>query len=273
MENPLRQPTELAPARLSETNASGASAATPDEWPGVSMPRLLAMTLAITGLYLLLQYVFLATGPAVAGVMGARAEAEWPSEAAAVAEASRARDAAAPAEWRAAAFRIGFDLGYAGHVLGGYALASADIQARAREIVGPQLASAQTLATALELGEVGPLPVSTLDDFVREDERIEADELGIGERLEQRASRRHRHLFLLGMHVGVATAAVQTTPESYLPKRWLIGRHATLAGVPTNAWEPLASAPPGRTADERLAAFRSSLDALESAVGHLAPLP
>jgi hypothetical protein len=103
--------------------------------------------------------------------------------------------------------------------------------------------------------------------------RLEADELGLAARLEAATSRRHRHLLLLGVHAGVATALADATGgELQNPIRDYIGRHATLAGVPPAAWEPVAREAPGVTPKDRLAAYQAALTALEAAVAQLTPL-
>jgi hypothetical protein len=92
--------------------------------------------------------------------------------------------------------------------------------------------------------------------------------------MERKASLRHRHLLLLGMHLGVAVAFGETLKgQDFSLKRWLIGRHATLAGVPAAAWEPVTRAPDGATGSERLANYMSALAALESTIARLPPLP
>ena len=71
--------------------------------------------------YLLLQYAWLGVTPFMAAPFDARLEADWEREAADVRGAAAAADAVAPSKWRAAAWRLGFQIGYAGHILGSFA--------------------------------------------------------------------------------------------------------------------------------------------------------
>ena len=117
------------------------------------------------------------------------------------------------------------------------------------------------------------LRVSNADEFGRVPTRLDADELGLAARLEAATSRRHRHLLLLGVHVGVAAALADATAgELQNPLRDYIGRHATLAGVPPAAWEPVAREASGATPQEKLAAYQTALSGLEMAVAQLGPV-
>ena len=101
-----------------------------------------------------------------------------------------------------------------------------------------------SLGGCLGLAPVTFLVTRTLDDFARLTQRIEADETGLAERVTVAFSRHHRHLFLLGMHLGTEAARIQWSGGSLsLPPCVQIRRHATLAGIPPAIWEPLAAAP------------------------------
>ena len=91
--------------------------------------------------------------------------------------------------------------------------------------------------------------MSNADEFGRVPDRLDEDELGLASRLEAVTSRRHRHLLLLGMQVGVAASLTEATGSSQMQAllRPRIGRHATLASVPAAAWEPAATEPAGDT--------------------------
>jgi hypothetical protein len=239
--------------------------------PGVK--RFLLVTLGITGLYLGLNALWLAATPALASLFDARAAAGWEREAAAVTAAAREADNRLPPETRVAAYRLGFHVGYCSNVLGSFALSGADAQAKARAILADRIAATQDLARSLGVGAIAFLPVSNADDFGYVNDRLEADELGLAARLERATSRRHRHLLMLGMHVGVAAGLADVTGgEAQNPLRPYIGRHATLARVPSAAWEPVARVPDGATPDARLAAYQAALTALDAAVARLPPL-
>jgi hypothetical protein len=123
-------------------------------------------------------------------------------------------------------------------------MSAENVQAKAREVSDGVLLQANELAQALGVGGVAPVPVRTLDDFARLTERIEADETGLAERVAHAYSSHHRHLFLLGMHLGSEFARIEGTGGSIsLPPRSHIRRHATISGIPPALWEPLAAAP------------------------------
>ena len=235
--------------------------------------RFLLVTFGITGLYLGLSAFWLTVAPAIYGLTEAREETRWQREAADVAQASRQADGRLSAASRRDAYRLGFQIGYCSNIMGSVALQSPDVQARFRAVLEPQLKAVEDLALALGVGSVSLLPVTNVDEFGRVPDRLEADELGLAARLEAVTSRRHRHLLLLGMHVGVGASLAQVTGGRLHDRlRPLAGRHATLGAVPETAWEPVTVEPAGATAEERLSAYQNSLSALDAAVGALEPL-
>src|SRR6185436_5619051 len=115
----------------------------------------------------------------------------------------------------------------------------------------------------------GRLPVATRVAAYR----LDSDELGLAARVEKAMSPRHRHLLLLGMHVGVAAALNDMSGGKLQnPLRQYIGRHATLAGVPPASWEPAARAGEGATPEQQAAAYQAALTALDMAVAELGPV-
>lgn len=235
--------------------------------------RFLLVTLGITGLYLGLNALWLALTPALSALFDARSASAWEREAADVREASRDADGRLPPETRLSAYRLGFHVGYCTNLLGSMALSAPERQEQMRQILAPRIQAIDTLGQALGVGAVSLLPVSNADEFARVPSRLEADELGLAARLEAVTSQRHRHLLLLGVHAGVAMALADATGgEMHNRIRDYIGRHATLAGVPPSAWEPVAREASGATSKDRLEAYRASLTALETAVVQLAPL-
>ena len=237
------------------------------------MKRFLLVTLGITGLYLGLDTLWLAFTPALASLFEGRSAAAWEREAAEVASAARDADNRLPPETRLAAFRLGFQVGYCTNLLGSTALSPPQVQAQMREALAPRIKGAQGLGQALGVGEIAFLRVSNAEEFGRVPDRLDVDELGLASRLEAVTSRRHRHLLLLGMQVGVAASMTEASSgQMQALLRPGIGRHATLAGLPAAAWEPVATAPPGATAQEQVAAYQAAIAALEAAVAQLAPL-
>jgi hypothetical protein len=224
-------------------------------------------------MYVGLQQVWLSLSP-LAELYASRAEHTWPAEAASVASASRDADRRLAPDWHLAAFRLGYHVGYLTERVGGFAMSDDRVQAEVRAITAPRLESAQDLARAMGVDPVAVLPVSTVDDFARVDERLEQDELGLARRVEEKASLRHRHLLMLGMHLGITAAVGESTHGALLePKRRFIGRHATLAALPAEAWEPVARAPEGATGQQRLERFTASVAELEQVIAQLPALP
>jgi hypothetical protein len=242
--------------------------------PRPNVRRFLLVTLGITGLYLGLNALWLALTPALEAVFESRTESDWEREAAGVASAAREADGRLAPEWRLAAYRLGFHVGYCSNVLGSVALSSPEAQAQVREILAPRLQGIEVLARQLGLGEVSLLPVTNVDEFGYVNDRLDADELGLAARVEHATSRRHRHLLLLGMHVGVAAALADISGGKLQnPLRRYIGHHATAAHVPAGRWEPAARVHEAATPEQSAKAYQEALAALEIAIAQLEPLP
>ena len=239
-----------------------------------NVKRFLLVTLGITGLYLGLNAMWVALTPALEAGLESRSASAWEREAADVAAAAREADGRLAPGLRVAAYRLGFHVGYCSNVLGSVALSSPEVQAQVREILAPRLKGIEVLGQELGVGEVSLLPVSNADEFGHVNDRLDADELGLATRLENVTSRRHRHLLLLGMHVGVATAlADMSGGKLQNPLRQYIGHHATVARVPPAVWEPAARVHEAGTPAQSAKAYQDALAALEAAIGQLGPLP
>jgi len=235
--------------------------------------RFLLITFGITGLYLGLNAFWLSLTPWLDAAFDGSRVAGWEREAAEVREASGDADKRLPAETRVAFYRLGFHLGYSSNLVGSVALSPPEVQARMQEALAPRIKATQDLGRALGVGEVSLLTSSNANEFGRVPDRLDEDELGLASRVETVASRRHRHLLLLGMQVGVAASMLQASSgEMAVLLRPRIGRHATLAGVPPAAWEPVATAPAGATPEAQWDAYQSALTALDAAIAQLAPL-
>jgi hypothetical protein len=237
--------------------------------------RIIGITILITTLYLLLQQLWLGLGGLLfhSGFLERPSAAELEREAKEVAILSEKALQTAPTGSRHAIWQLGFHLGYVSQVVGSYAMSAEDVQAKARQAAEPALHEANSLAQTLGLGPVTPLATRTLDDFARLSQRIEADETGVGERITLKLSSHHHHLFLLGMHLGTEAARIQWSGGSLsLPPRAQIRRHATLAGIPRAAWEPLAVAPGyGEQPGEVIARYRDGLTALVATLSSATP--
>ena len=238
--------------------------------------RIIGITIVITSLYLLLQEAWLG----VTGLVSGKSFAERPSaaelerEAKEVATQSENALRTTPADTRQNILQLGFYLGYVSQTVGSYAMSAEDVQAKARQLTEPSLLEANRLSQRLGLGPANPLTTRTLDDFARLTNRIEADETGLAERITRTYSRHHRHLFLLGMHLGTEAARIQGTGGSLsLPPRPQIRLHATLTGVPPAIWEPLAVAPGYREQpSEVVARYRNGLTALLASLSSTPPV-
>jgi hypothetical protein len=118
------------------------------------------------------------------------------------------------------------------------------VQAKAHQLTEPSVQEANRFANILALGAVHPLESSTLDEFARLSERIEGDEIGLADLITRTLSPHHRHLYLLGMHLGTEFARIESSGGTLsLPPYEPIRRHATLAGIIPSLWTPLAAAP------------------------------
>jgi hypothetical protein len=238
-----------------------------------------ALALAFVGLQRLELALFSALGtPAVLERIGAgpaREEAALALEAEQV--AARSKPAVPlPEGHRLATFRLGHGIGYASELDGSFAMSDAPVRARAAPIVAAHVADAQAQARALGLGDVGALPMRSATDFFTLDERFEADESGLGARIEARLTPMHRHLYLLGAHVGAQSAKIESSGGKFaLAPESRIRRHATLAGIAPEIWRPLALDARGATRAQALQRHRAALDALRAdlASGDAKPSP
>ena len=210
--------------------------------------------------------------PSLARLFDARTASAWTREAVAVADASRDADGRLPV-----ATRVAIPAGLSRRLLQHCPRQRRAVAARGAVACtrdpGATHQGHRDLAHELGVGEVSLLPVSNAEEFGRVNDRLDSDELGLAARVEKATSRRHRHLLLLGMHVGVAAALTDMSGGKLQnPLRQYIGRHATLAGVPPAGWEPAARAGEGTTPEQQAAAYQAALTALDMAVAELGPV-
>jgi hypothetical protein len=230
--------------------------------------RVLAYTVAITLAFIVLgrlemaAFSALGAGDSLARGGVPREDAALTRQAEEIAVQSRAALERIPGQ-RAVAFRLGYDLGFASAFIGSYAMSTPEVRAKARAIGERHLALARQLAESLAISGVAELPVRNPKEYAALNERFEADENGLGARLEERLSPVHRQLYLLGAQIGGEASSVESSGgELTQPPVTLIRRHATLAGVAPGLWLPLATAPRGETPAQVLARYRSALNAL-----------
>jgi len=236
--------------------------------------RALAYTLAISIAFVLLlrgELAFFDRVPGFRwmvdrGLVDRNSAADLASEAARVAEESRPALERLPASTRRSSFRLGYELAYAADLAGLVAMSSAASREAARPFVERHLGAARELAAGLGLGDVTILSVATLSDFSALNQRIDDDEDGVAARIEQRLSKVHRHLYLLGAHIGTEAARVDSTGgELFAPEVLRIRRHATLAGVPAALWQAVGSAA-GQTHAQTVTRFHAAVDALDASL-------
>lgn len=234
--------------------------------------RFTLITLALAGTYLLLQQGWLALGGLGADWLQARQNVTLVDDAQVLAARSREAEARLPPQRRVEAFRLGQQMGFLAEYLGSQALSDAAVRAQAEARAAPLAAQAGTLAEALGVAPAVWPAASTADEFARLQARFEADETGLAGRIEAALSPRHRALYMLGVHVGINRAVVQSSGGTLfngLSASQLV-RHATLAGLPPAWWEALSRAPEGATPEARQARFIAAIEALDAALA--APL-
>lgn len=197
------------------------------------------------------------------GAGPARDDARLAVEAEQVAARSKAVASPLPAGHRLATFRLGYEIGYASELVGSFAMSDAAVRAQAATIGAAHAAVAQAQASALGLGDVAALPMRNAKDSFTLAERIEDDENGLGARIEARLTPIHRHLYLLGAHVGTEAAKVESSAGKFaLAPASPIRRHATLAGIAPALWQPLAAEARGESPAQVLYRYRTALNAL-----------
>jgi hypothetical protein len=228
---------------------------------------MLTATVALTLLYIGLQELLVDGLGALysRGWLATVFQGGLTEEAKRVADASAAREAQLTPEHRAAAFALGVQLGRLSQFLGSFGLSDPAVRQQARAAAASRLAAAQDLADFLGIGPVYPLESSTAAQFAGLTARIEADEGGIGARIAERTTPRHQHLYMLGMHVGTTLAALQSKAGAVVPSGE-IARHATLAGLTREQWEPLARSPEGGTQPERAAKYEGAVRAVQRTI-------
>lgn len=224
------------------SNADDRQARWREQW------RFLLATLAITALYLGIQAVWM-WGASQLGQRGWTVNdpaLTYATEATAIAQRSRQREAALDPRFAQRVFQLGFEYGYLSQWLGGYGQQTEEVMQQLSRPVEAHICRLDELAAHLGVAPVTRLPVRTAADFNGLTERIEEDPTGIAERIEQVGSPRLRHLFLFAAHVGTQAAALEPPGDlTPIPATLLIGMHATLAGVPEPLWRPLGRVPRG----------------------------
>ena len=243
--------------------------------------RVLAVTLAVALAFVALGRLQLALFDRLAsselmggaGLVDPQPDAALIEQAAQVAAASRSAAQRLPTGHRLAAFRMGYEIGFVSHLVGSVLRSDAGLQNKVRGLADTHLGLAREMASAIGVQAEVALPVRSLKEFDELGDRFENDENGAAARLQQQLSPLHRHLYLLGVHLGMESARIETSGgELLLPPASLIRRHATLVGINPALWLPLAQMPKkDETAAERLVRWRSAVNALAAALSAQGP--
>ena len=202
------------------------------------------------------------------GLLDGNSDAALVQQARAVAAASRDPMQRAPSGHRLATLRLGYELGYASERVGFFATAAPQARERAWQLAAPYQENADELAALLGVAPAPALRTDNLREFNELGNRYEADENGLAARVEQRLSPWHRHVYLLGVHIGFESARIDATEgEHSLPPAPLIRQHATLAGIEPELWQPLAAPPAADEAPaQRIERYRAAVQALAGAL-------
>lgn len=245
-------------------------------WRTPEIGRVLVYTLAIALGFVLLgraQVALFAAADAQgwlqrAGVLDADPAPKLQREIAEVAAASAGALQQLGAGHRVAALRLGYELGYVSQWLGVRAMNPEPDRVQAEQRMAPYRRSVENIAAQWGLGDATPLPSATMREFLELGERYEADENGLAGRIAARMSPLHRHLYLLGVHLGGEAAKVEDSGGAMaLPPGTLIARHATLAGIGPALWRPLVERPrAGEAPHQVLQRYRAALQQLQAAV-------
>ncbi|MGH8535441.1 MAG: hypothetical protein ACREXM_03015 [Gammaproteobacteria bacterium] len=229
--------------------------------PIVALRRLTLASLFVAGLYVLLDaglHALLTYGVGQGWAPPGKSEA-LEREAAQIAAQAAASPAAQRPDLRAAAWRLGRQLGFvsqAGHTAA--VTGAADLAA----LVPRALREANVDAEVLGVAPAAALEGKTFEQAAALTRRIEDDELGIAARIEARTAAQHRHLFIAGMLVGkqMVQRAVPGAPASNLDGP-PIERHARLGGLAPEVCAGLAYPKGGDRAARREAFFAAILAA------------
>ena len=199
------------------------------------------------------------------GLLDGTSDAQLAQQAQSIAAASHEAAERAPPGHRLDTLRLGYELGFASERVAFFAMASAAQRERARMLLAPHQATADSLAAKLGVAPAPVLQSINLREFNELSARFEADQNGVAARVQQRLSPWHRHVYLLGVHIGIESARIEATGgEHSLPPAALIRRHATLAGIEPALWQPLADEPVVEVPEQRTQRYRAAVQALAS---------
>lgn len=172
---------------------------------------------------------------------------------------------------RSAAWRLGYELGYASQLIGVRAMSAPEAQALGQKLAAPHAQRAAEVAAQRGLGPAQALGAQSLREFTELGLRYEADEGGLAARIEQRMSPLHRELYLLGALLGGEAARIEDSGGQFsLPPASPIARHATLAGIEPRLWRPLAAPPADDEPPPQVVQrYRAALEALAAELQRL----
>lgn len=237
------------------------------------LPRFLLAAVVVAALYVGLQETWLLLSnwllerrsiPTVALTGPVAAEAER------VAQVSAAREATLPLSHRRAAFRLGFDVGYIAGSLGFASVGRGLDSRQARQVLQPRLEESQRLAAELGADEATPLPIGSVQQYLHLSEVIESDVTGLAGRVEAATTPRHKHLYLMGAHIGLLAAQIDSAAaqgNGVWPTPTLkFATHAAIAGAPRDIWEPLLTVSGGTDDAHVVSRYQAAVSKFENAL-------
>lgn len=230
--------------------------------------RFVIATLVLTLLYLAIQRAWMwgALQLGRSGYLASHPAQLYAEEAKTLAGQSKQKESQLGPQAAQNVFELGLAYGYLNQWLGGYGTQAPALMRNLERPVAAWMQRMETRGKELGIGPLERLPMRTGEDFLKLNQRIEDDEGGAARRVEQSTSPRLRHLFLLGTHVGIELAALESAKRLIpIPSSALIGKHATLAGVGETHWRPLARLAAGGQ-PEALAAYREAIRRIEQSL-------
>lgn len=209
-----------------------------------SMLRFVAITLSIAGLYILFDKF--ETYANLKWVRPSRLfiswqENNWQLEAKRLPQVDASSRASWPKHSRLLVWDYGLRQGRAAKILDiSSTYAPDDREAAERHAAELTNSVAEEWHRLTGINPVSPLLFRTIGDSIKLPRRIDKDENGMATIISHRFSAQHGHLYKMAMLIGIQEILARHSGGKFFrPNNILIGRNATLAGVPRELWYPL----------------------------------